>query len=188
MKKFLILLSLPIIFGFTTSEYKDKSIILHFEKLINEYRTNNGLDRISLDESIKDFSDERCNDITIDYSHKGFVEKVFNRGLKFNEAYENIVIFKIPTLTNKPNYQHFKEIINEKGDTIKIELKELNYVKNEMASGVVSNYNIAKYCFLKWKYSKDHNDLLLNPNIKRFYLSHCYSESKTLYFCFVALN
>jgi len=188
MKKFLILLSLPILFGFSNPVYNEKSIILHFEEIINEYRTSNGLRRISLDESIKNFSDERCNDITIDYSHNGFVEKVFNRGLKYSEAYENIVIFKIPIRTNNPNYQHFKEIINEKGDTIEIELKELNYVKNEMASGVVSNYNIAKYCFLKWKYSKNHNELLLNPNIKRFYLSHRYDESKTLYFCFIALN
>ena len=188
MKKILILLSLPIVFGFSSPEYNEKSIILHFEEIINEYRTTNGLHRILLDESIKDFSDERCDDIILDYSHEGFFEKVFYRGLKYTEAYENIVVFKIPTQTDKPNYQHFKKIINEKGETIEIELKELNYVKNEMATGVVSNYNIAKYCFLKWKYSKSHNELLLNPNIKRFYLSHRYSESKTLYFCFVALN
>jgi uncharacterized protein YkwD len=188
MKKFLIPLFLPILFGFSNPEYNEKSIILYFEEIINEYRTSNNLHRISLDESIKNFSDERCNDITVDYSHKGFVEKVFNRGLKYNGAYENIVRFKTPTLTNKPNYQHFKEIINEKGETIVIELKELNYVKNEMATGIVSNYNIAKYCFLKWKYSKNHNESLLNPNIKRFYLSHRYDESKTLYFCFIALD
>ena len=189
MNKILILLSLPIVFGFSTSEYNEKSIILHFEEIINEYRTTNGLHRILLDESIKNFSDERCKDIILDYSHKGFVEKVFNRGLKYNEAYENIVKFKIPSFSNSPNYQHFKEIINENGDTIIIESKKLNEVKNDMARGNVSNYKVAEYCIEKWKFSKEHNNTLLNPEIKRFYLSYYYDESRTsYYFCFVALN
>lgn len=189
MKKFLILLLLPIISGFSNPEYNEKPVILHFEEIINEYRTSNGLHSILIDESIKDFSDERCKDITLDYSHNGFIEKVFNRGLKYSEVYENIVVFKIPTKTNKPNYQHFKEIINKNGDTIIIESKKLNEVKNDMARGNISNYKVAEYCIEKWKFSKEHNNTLLNPKIKRFYLSYYYDKIRTsYYFCFVALN
>jgi len=50
-----------------------------------------------------------------------------------------------------------------------------------------TNYNIAMFCFLQWKNSMVHNELLLNDKIKRFYLS--YNEDKTFsYFCFIAMD
>ena len=182
MRKSVALLFLPVILGFSSTKYNEKPIILHFEDILNEYRTTNGLGKISIDESIKSLTDQRSKEIYEIFEHGDLV-------IKKGRGYENIVKFKIPTQTDNPNYQHFKEIINEKGDTIVIESKKLNEVKNDMARGNVSNYKVAEYCIEKWKFSKEHNNTLLNPEIKRFYLSYYYDESRTsYYFCFVALD
>jgi hypothetical protein len=189
MRKSVALLFLPVIFGFSRPKYNENPIILHFEEILNEYRTTKGLGKVSIDESIKPLTDQRSEEIYEIFEHGDLKQKISILKLKYTNGYENIVKFKIPTQTDKPNYQHFKEIINEKGDTIVIESKKLNEVKNDMARGNVSNYKVAEYCIEKWKFSKEHNNTLLNPEIKRFYLSYYYDESKTsYYFCFVALD
>ena len=173
MKKFVVFLFIPLIFGFSPPKYNEKSIISHFEEILNEYRTTKGLCKISIDESIKEFTDERCSDIIRDYSHNGFKEKVITRSFKFTFAGENITtILNIPP-NNKPYYSS--------------NIKEIGDIMNKMAIGQSTNYDVAMYCFLKWKYSPSHNELLLSPETKRFYLS--YDKSRTsYYFCFVALD
>jgi len=173
MKKLVIFLFLPAIFGFTNPEYKDKSIILHFQDILNEYRTSKNLSVISVDESIKSLTDERSKSISVNYSHMGFKDKVTSLPLKFNFAGENIAMVRNIPPNNKPYYS---SNINEIGD-----------IMNKMSMGIATNHDIALYCFLLWKHSKDHNDLLLDDKIKRFHLS--YEKSETFYyFCFVALD
>ncbi len=190
MKKFLILLFLPTIFGFSNPGYNEKSIILHFQDILNEYRIGNGLDRISLNESIKPLTDERSRDIIVNYNHledEKLKEKVKSLPLKFTFAGENIAkVRNIPS--NKEPYYVKKYITtNECGDKIEEVRTDITNIMNKMAMGDATNYDIALYCFLEWKYSKDHNDLLLDNKIKRFHLSYEKSE-KFYYFCFVALN
>jgi len=176
MKKFLILLFLPIIFGFTTSEYKDKSIILHFQDIVNQYRTIKNLGEISIDESIKPLTDERSRDIIVNYNHledERFKEKVKSLPLKFTFAGENIAKVRNIPSNKKPYYSS--------------NIDEVSNIMNKMSMGESTNYDIAMYCFLLWKNSNSHNDLLLDNKIKRFHLS--YEKSETFYyFCFVALN
>jgi uncharacterized protein YkwD len=50
-----------------------------------------------------------------------------------------------------------------------------------------TNYDMAMYCFLEWKNSIPHNQILLNDKIKRFYLSHNVDKSSN-YFCFIAMD
>lgn len=179
---------MPFMCGFTNPKYNDKPIIIHFQNILNEYRKTNGLCEIVIDESIMEFTDIRSRELINDYNHNG---KVFDKRLNYRVAYENIVAFGIPTRTDNLNYQHFKKIINEKGDTITIESKKLNEIKNDMARGNVSNFNVAEYCIEKWKFSKEHNNVLLNPEIKRFYLSYYYYYDKSrtsYYFCFIGLD
>lgn len=176
MKKFLILLFLPIIFGFTTSEYNDKSIILHFQNIVNQYRTSKNLDEILIDESIKPLTDERSRDIIVNYNHledERFKEKVKSLPLKFTFAGENIAKVRNIPPNKKPYYSS--------------NIDEVSNIMNKMSMGEYTNYDIAMYCFLLWKNSNSHNDLLLDNKIKRFHLS--YEKSETFYyFCFVALN
>ena len=176
MKKFLILLFLPTIFGFSNPGYNEKSIILHFQDILNEYRIGNGLDRISLNESIKPLTDERSRDIIVNYNHledEMFKEKVKSLPLKFTFAGENIAKVRNIPPNKKPYYSS--------------NIDEVSIIMNKMSMGESTNYDVAMYCFLLWKNSNSHNDLLLDNKIKRFHLS--YEKSETFYyFCFVALN
>ncbi len=107
MKKFLILLFLPTIFGFSNPGYNEKSIILHFQDILNEYRISNGLDRISLNESIKPLTNERSRDIIVNYNHledEMFKEKVKSLPLKFTFAGENIAKVRNIPPNKKPYY------------------------------------------------------------------------------------
>ena len=155
MKKFLILLFLPIIFGFTTSEYNDKSIILHFQNIVNQYRTSKNLGEISIDESIKPLTDERSRDIIVNYNHledERFKEKVKSLPLKFTFAGENIAKVRNIPSNKKPYYSS--------------NIDEVSNIMNKMSMGESTNYDIAMYCFLLWKNSNSHNDLLLDNKIK----------------------
>jgi hypothetical protein len=129
-----------------------------------------------IDETIKPLTDERSRDIIVNYNHledERFKEKVKSLPLKFTFAGENIAkVRNIPS--NKQPY--YSSNIDEVGN-----------IMNKMSMGESTNYDIAMYCFLLWKNSNSHNDLLLDNKIKRFHLS--YEKSETFYyFCFVALN
>lgn len=173
MKKIIFFLCLFLLTGFKTPNNNDVSIIVHFEQILNEYRYSNGLNPIVIDESIKEFTDYRSKNLVYDYSHNGFKEKIYSQNFSFRFAGENIAIVRNIPENRKPYYSS--------------DIKEIGNIMNKMAIGTATNYDVALYCFLKWKNSKSHNELLLNHKIKRFYLS--YDKSRTLYyFCLIALD
>ena len=152
MKKIIFFMCLFLLFGFNTLNNNDTPIIVHFEQILNEYRYSNGLSKVVIDKSIREFTDERSRTLVQEYSHEKFHENIYSYDYDFNFAGENIGISK----NNKNSY-------------------------------LSTNYNIAMYCFLQWKNSIPHNQLLLNDKIKRFYLS--YNKDKTFsYFCFIAMD
>jgi uncharacterized protein YkwD len=173
MKKFVIIGLLFLLFGFKNPNNNDTPIIIHFEQILNKYRYSNGLNTIVIDESIKEFADERSRNIVQDYSHNGAKEKLHLYNLYPKSGGENIAkVLNLP-VNKKPYYSS--------------NIKEVGDIMNKMSMGTSTNYDVAMYCFLLWKNSKSHNDLLLNPKIKRFYLS--YEKSKTFYyFCFIGLD
>lgn len=173
MKHKYFLLLVPLLFGFTTPNYNDNSILFHFEKIVNQYRIDNGKSTLKIEYSLKEFTEKRCRYLLdVEYSHDGF-EKIKELPLGFTIAGENIAIVRNIPVNNKPYYS--------------ANIKEIGDIMNKMAMGVATNYDIALYCFLKWKYSPSHNDLLLSPETKRFYLS--YDKSRTCYyFDYVALD
>jgi uncharacterized protein YkwD len=173
MKQLSFLLIIPVILGFNKTDYNDKSVIFYFERIVNQYRTENGLMKLDVDSTIKYFTEERCKELSqIEYSHSGFYKNK-KEPLKFTIAGETIAIVRNIHPNNKPYYSS--------------NIKEIGDIMNKMATGQSTNYDIAMYCFLKWKYSPSHNDLLLSPETKRFYLS--YDKSRTCYyFDYVALN
>jgi uncharacterized protein YkwD len=108
-----------------------------------------------------------------DYSHNGFKENLQYYNLNAKSAGENIAMVRNVPKNNKPYWSS--------------DIKEIGDILNKMAMGTSTNYDIALYCFLKWKHSTSHNELLLNPKIKRFHLS--YEKSETFYyFCFIGLD
>ena len=173
MKNLYLLLVSPIIFGFNEPEYNNNSVIYYFERIVNQYRVENGLHVLKVDSTIKYFTEQRCKELSqIEYSHSGFY-KIKQEPLKFTIAGENIAIVRNILPNNKPYYSS--------------NIKEIGDIMNKMAMGQSTDYDIAMYCFLKWKHSPSHNKLLLSPETKRFYLS--YDKSRTsYYFDYVALN
>jgi uncharacterized protein YkwD len=173
MKKFIILLCSFLLLGFKTAKCNEKEILLHFEKILNEYRVSNGLNKVVIDESLSQFVNERSKSLVQEYSHEEFYENIYSYDYDFNFAGENIAIVRNIDENDEPYYSS--------------NIEEVSEILNKMARGESTNYDIAMYCFLKWKNSKSHNELLLSNKIKRFHLS--YSKSETFYyFCFIALD
>jgi len=90
MKKITFFLCLFLLFGFNTSNNNDTPIIVHFEQILNEYRRSNGLSKVVIDESIKEFADERSRSLVQNYSHNGFSENINSQKFSFRFAGENI--------------------------------------------------------------------------------------------------
>lgn len=173
MKKIIFFLCLFLLVSFKNPNNNDAPIIVHFEQILNEYRYSNGLNRIVIDESIKEFTDLRSKNLIHDYSHNGFKENIKSFNLNGKSGGENIAIVRNVSNNNKPYWSS--------------NIKEIGDILNKMAMGTSTNYDVALYCFLKWKNSPSHNDLLLNPKIKRFHLS--YEKSETFYyFCFIGFD
>jgi len=172
MKKIVILLFSVLLFGFKNPN-NDAPIIIHFEQILNEYRHSNGLNPIVIDGSIKEFADHRSKSLVTDYSHNGFNENIHSYISDFTYGGENIVKIYIPK----------KDIV---GGWIS-DVKEIDEILNKMTLRTSTDYDVAKYCFLSWKHSESHNELLLDKKIKRFYLSYQKTESH-YYFSFIALD
>jgi uncharacterized protein YkwD len=173
IKKILFFLCLFLLFGFKNPNNNDTPIIMHFEQILNEYRHSNGLSKVVIDESIKEFADSRSKSLVTDYSHNGFNENIHSYISDFTYGGENIVKIYIPK----------KDIV---GGWIS-DVKEIDEILNKMTLRTSTDYDVAKYCFLSWKHSESHNELLLDKKIKRFYLSYQKTESH-YYFSFIALD
>jgi uncharacterized protein YkwD len=173
MKKQIILLFIPLLFGFNNRINDDQQIISYFEQILNEYRTSNGLSKVVIDESMKKFTDIRSKSLVEDYSHNGFKENVNSYISDFTTGGENIAILSNIKNDQKPYYSS--------------SIKEIGDILNKMAMGTSTNYDVAYYCFLVWKNSKPHNDFLLNKKIKRFYLSYEKTEHN-YFFCFIGVD
>lgn len=159
--------------GFKNPTNNNIPIIVHFEKILNEYRVSNGLNKIEIDESIKEFADLRSKSLITDYSHNGFNENIYSYISDFTYGGENIVKINIPKKDVVGNW--FSDV------------EEIDEILNKMTLGTSTDYDVAKYCLLIWKHSESHNELLLDEKIKRFYLS--YQKTENHYnFSFIALN
>ena len=173
MKKIIFFLCLFLLVSFKSPNNNDVSIIVHFEKILNEYRYSNGLNPVKIDHSMKEFTDLRSKSLVTDYSHNGFNKNLRSYISNFTDGGENIAMV---INAHNDNKQYWSSDIEEVGKIL-----------NKMAMGTSTNYDVAMYCFLLWKNSKSHNELLLNNKVKRFYLS--YEKSKTFYyFCFIGLD
>jgi hypothetical protein len=108
-----------------------------------------------------------------DYSHNGFNETINSYISDFTYGGENIVKIYIPK----------KDVIAGWMSDV----KEIDEILNKMTLRTSTDYDVAKYCFLSWKHSESHNELLLDKKIKRFYLSYQKTETH-YYFSFIALD
>ena len=173
MKKIIFFLCLFLLVSFKSPNNNDVSIIVHFEQILNEYRYSNGLNPVKIDHSMKEFTDLRSKDLLTDFSHKGFDENILSYISNFTFAGENCAKVAIHA-----NYGEARLSSN---------IKEIEEILRKMMMGTLTNHDVAKHCFLIWKHSKYHNELLLNEKIKRFYLSYQKTENN-YYFSFIALN
>ena len=173
MKKIIFFLCLVLLASFKSPNNNDVSIIVHFEQILNEYRVSNGLNPIEIDHSMKVFADSRSKSLMTDYSHNGFNENIHSYISDFTYGGENIVKIYIPK----------KDVV---GGWIS-DVKEIDEILNKMTLRTSTDYDVAKYCFLSWKHSESHNELLLDKKVKRFYLSYQKTESH-YYFSFTALD
>ena len=83
MKKIIFFLCLFLLASFKSPNNNDVSIIVHFEQILNEYRVSNGLNRIVIDESIKEFTDLRSKNLIHDYSHNQFYKNIYSYNYNF---------------------------------------------------------------------------------------------------------
>jgi uncharacterized protein YkwD len=173
VKKVVILLFSFLLFGFKNPNNECTPIIIHFEQILNEYRCSNGLNPVKIDYSMEEFTNLRSKDLLTDFSHKGFDENIHSYISNFTFAGENATKVTIHT-----NYGEAR---------LSSSINEIEEILTKMMMGTLTNYDVAKHCFLIWKYSKYHNELLLNEKIKRFYLSYQKTENH-YYFSFIALN
>ena len=173
MKKIIFFLCLFLLVSFKSPNNNDVSIIVHFEQILNEYRVSNGLNPVKIDHSMKEFTDLRSKSLVTDYSHNGFTQNIHSYISDFTYGGENIVKINIPKKDGIGNW--FSSV------------KEIEEILNKMSMETLTDYDIAKYCFLKWKHSESHNELLVDKKIKRFYLSYQKTENH-YYFSFIALN
>jgi len=173
MKKITFVLCLFLLTSFKSPGNNDVPLIVHFEQILNEYRVSNGLNPVKIDHSMKEFTDLRSKNLVTDFSHNGFTENIDSYISGFTFGGENISKIYIPEKNDAKNWFSSS--------------KETQEIFNKISSGASTDYDIAKFCFLEWKDSEPHNELLLDKKIQRFYLSYQKIEQR-YYFCFIAVG
>ena len=146
-------------------------ILNEFKTILNNYRKVNGLNELEIDYGLKLFCESHSKFMSINekVTH-GEGDNLFSkRALReFGYVYggENCAEIIVPKIKSLPS--------------IKWNVNELNPIMDRLLNGTATSHDFAMYVFILWKNSEGHNKLLINPNVKRFYLS--FDKNKTFYY------
>lgn len=177
MKYFLLLLLFPF-FSFGQSTINEDSVVHYFKNILNDYRKKNKLVELTVDSSIKRFTESHAifmatlHKVTHGEGQNHFIERYY-REFKTGFGGENCCEVLVP----------------EKGQfkSLKSSCDEMNPIIEKILKNGVDNYQLALYAFVTWKNSKSHNEFMLNNLVTRFNMSFRKSGLR-YYFEYVALN
>jgi len=179
-KKILLLLVLIPVLGYSQPSVNRDSLLYYFTKIINDYRSSNGLETLSIDTHLKLFTDEwsmkmgEMNRVGHGEGSEHFRYRVaYNEKLKVpggTKLFENCTELMTPDVTISVSVQSYPELIP--------------YI-NRSYAGKLNQYEYAYYAFLMWKNSPPHNGTMLSPYTKYFYLSPYRKHGKT-FLCYIA--
>jgi len=173
---FILLLSIPT---YGQNVVNNDSLLHYFRLILNDYRITNGLPTLVVDEKIKPFTDNwakymSSNEVvhhgTDDNSFPNRVRNFFSKDIY---CVENCCTITTPS-TLSDVYANCPIV-------------ELVPIIRKTYSGTAKQFDYAYFTFILWKSSPDHNRALLDPNIKKFYLSSSPSKDLT-YMEFVGTN
>ena len=174
---FLLIISLFIISP-KEKRYNDSLIIQNFQNIVNQYRRDNGLQELTIDFSLKEFSENQCNYITLNKLSHGTGEFSLEKRAKPLLGRYKFIGENLTSVTVIPNYYYV--------DSEYKPIEEFEKISKKISMGEETEYDIAMYCFLRWKYSPSHNSLLLDKESKWFYLSVNQTNRTKLYFQFTS--
>ena len=157
MKKLIFLVFLVIPFmGWSQTD----SVMYFFGKVLNEYRAQNGLNRLVVEHSLKNISESHAEYmlknriITHNGLHEKKIELFPNQYVTENVAYTAIIL---PYSRMKTNDSVILKLISD---------SKLVYLENSLS------FNLAITLFYQWKNSPGHNKVLLESKSTKFYLAY----------------
>jgi hypothetical protein len=167
MKKliFLILLVIPFI-----SRSQTDSVLYFFGKILNEYRTQNGLNELVIDQNLRGFAESHVkymsdNSILTHNNLNERREKFFpNQTVKFSDGLlylptENNAITSILLPYNRMKVQDPR--------VVKLVSKiNIRHREDDLS------FNLATTLFYQWMNSSNHDKVLKHPKATKFYLSY----------------
>lgn len=161
MKRYLFLLLTLLSLNSFAQDYN-----LEFGIILNEYRKSHNIPPVKFDTTLKNFADSHVrymsevNSVTHgeDSSYYGFLNR-WKRIPNYKQYHigENCTELIIPQQNNNGR--------------IRTNIEELTVLLNKMKKNGVTSHDMANYALILWKNSSDHNKLLLNPDMKYYYLT-----------------
>jgi uncharacterized protein YkwD len=179
------LLFLLIIFSFSPrlsygqNVVNNDSVLYYFNFMLNEYRMINGLKPLVIDTKIKPFSESWAN-------HMSSNNMVYH-GNDDNSFPNRVKSYFPATIYCVENCCSITTPKTKEDGYVSCSIKELIPLIRKTYDGTANQFDYAYFAFILWKSSPTHNDALLDPNIKKFYLSSSPSKDLT-YMEFVGTN
>jgi hypothetical protein len=155
------------------------SVLYYFKTILNEYRMVNGLKPLTIDKKIKPFTESWA-------LHMSSVNQVYHGidsvGFSFRaQKYFGKDTYCVETCCTVTT----PKVLSD--GYITCPIRELIPLIRKSYDGTATQEDFAYFTFILWKTSPDHNEALLDPNIKKFYLSSSPSKDVT-YMEFVGTN
>lgn len=178
MKRFLLFILITVSLKISAQDYNSE-----FGIILNQYRKSHNLSPVQFDTTLKNFADSHVrymsevNSVTHgeDSGYYGFLNR-WKRIPNYKQYHigENCAELLIPQQNNNSRIRTNKE--------------ELTVLLNKIQKNGVTSYDIANYAFLLWTYSTGHNKLLLDPEMKYYYLSTKKNSQYKMYCELICFN
>jgi|688.fasta_scaffold303788_3 uncharacterized protein YkwD len=170
---------LPPNFTYGQNVVNNDSVLYHFNFILNDYRMMNGLNPMVIDLKIKPFTESWANHMSsVNMVYHGEDTNSFPNRAK---NYFPRTIYCVETCCSVTTPKKLDD------GYITCPIKELIPIIRKTYDGTATQFDYAYFAFILWKSSPTHNAALLDPNIKKFYLSSSPSKDLT-YMEFVGTN
>ncbi len=178
MKRLVVLLFFVPSIGFGQTKVNQDSLLYHFTKIINSYRAKNGLNPVSVDPKMKvltDYWSKRMGEMGLVGHGSGYdsFQSRISREKSIPPSFimlENCTELMTPDVPKYVTVESYPDLVW--------------YIQKSYACQL-NQYQYAYYAFLMWKNSPPHNQSMLDPDTKYFYLSSCRKNGHT-YLCYIA--
>ena len=160
-------------------QVENDSLLYYFKIILNDYRESCGLKPLKIDKKIKPFTDNWANHMSsVNQVYHGVDSNNFSVRAK-NYFPKDIYCVETCCTVTTPR------VLSD--GYITCPIRELIPLIRKSYDGVATQKDYAYFAFILWKSSPSHNEALLDPDIKKFYLSSSPSKDVT-YVEFVGTN